>query len=264
MRRFTIKIILAFVHIFLLYSIISAEENRIWSAGSAYLLPAGNYEMGLFQPLRYGLSESMELSTHPLTMLLAPNISLKKSWNPVKDFVFSTQHDFFYPTLLLRTISREGTGGIITPEFDIPHMFSIYNGVILSKSIFTDHLVTVKAGLNFAIKTDDLDDRTTIDFPLVYSRLAIFYNNFGFRGGCDLTGKLFGNLHYLTDFDLFVYPGADDGFALENKGLLIWNKSEKFQIAMGYKLIYGKYPFGDRWHLITPVFDFQWALRGKK
>jgi len=264
MKSFKSKLTSLLLIILLFSSALFAEENKIWSSGTAYILPAGNWEVGLFQPLRYGLSECAELSTHPLTMFIAPNISLKKSWKPVKGFIFSSQHNFFYPTFLLRTLSREGTGGVITPEFEIPHMFSIYNGAVITKSIASDHFFTAKAGLYLAIKADELDDRTTIDFPLVYPRLAVFYNGYGLRGGADLTGKLTGKLHYLADTDVFLFPGADDGFSFENKGLLIWNKSDNFQVAIGYKLIYGTYPFGSKWHLILPIFDCQWGFRDKK
>ena len=36
---------------------ISDKNQRNWSMGSAYLLPAGRMEVGVFQPLRYGRSD---------------------------------------------------------------------------------------------------------------------------------------------------------------------------------------------------------------
>jgi hypothetical protein len=61
------------------------------------------------------------------------------------------------------------------------------------------------------------------------------------------------------DVDLFFYPNADEDFAFEHKGLVLWNKSNGFQFCAGYKLTFGKYPFGTQWHLFTPIFDVQWG-----
>ncbi|MCK4715417.1 MAG: hypothetical protein KAT54_01290, partial [Candidatus Marinimicrobia bacterium] len=87
----------------------------------------------------------------------------------------------------------------------------------------------------------------------------------GFRSGCDLKGKIFQKWFYLADVDIFYFPGADEDFAFEQKGLIQWNKSKKFQLCFGYKLSYGNYPFGTQWHLL-PAFDIQFAkqLKTKK
>lgn len=237
---------------------------RNWSSGTAYLLPAGRWEIGVFQSLRWGYSESLEISTHPLAFFVMPNLAVKWSHGFYRDFKISTRHSLYYPTPLLRTIAREGTGGIISPEFDIPHLVSIYNEVLISKLIAKGHLITGKAGFCVAIESDELNDRTTIDLPLVFPRLNVFYQGYGFRGGCNLEGKLVRRWNYLADVDVFYYPGADEAMAFEHKGLLLWTKSQRFQLCFGYKLTYGEYPFGTQWHLLGPLFDLVWAWQGKK
>ena len=42
-------------------------------------LPKGKFEVGLFQPLQYGLSEKIEISTHPVLMFFIPNFAVQKS-----------------------------------------------------------------------------------------------------------------------------------------------------------------------------------------
>lgn len=232
---------------------------RNWSSGTAYLMPAGRWEIGLFQSLRYGYSESLEFSTHPLAFFLIPNMNAKWSHGVYKGFKISTRHSIYYPTPLLRTIAREGTGGIISPEFHIPHLVSIYNEVLFSKPIANNQLFTGQAGFCVAIKSGDLDERTTNDLPLVFPRLNVFYQGYGFRSGCNLEGKLFRRWNYLVDADVCYYPSADDKMALEHKGLLLWTKSQRFQLCFGYKLTYGEYPFGTQWHLLGPLLDLQWA-----
>ena len=241
------------------------ELLRNWSSGTAYLLPAGRAEMGLFQPLRYGLNDAVEFSTHPLLCMQIPNLSLKWSHVFSARFVMATRHSIYYPTPLLRTLAREGIGGMISPEFHIPHMISINNEVLVSKFAIDGHLFTGKVGINFAIKSAELDERTTIDLPLLFPRLAVYYNGYGLRFGGDLQGKIIRRWNYLVDTDFFYFPGASENMAFEHKGLLLWTKSRRFQLCVGYKLSYSEYPFGTQWHLLGPIFDLQWArqLRGK-
>ncbi len=239
------------------------SNNRLWSQGTAHLLPKGRMEVGFFQPLRYGWSDKLEFSTQPLVNILMPNMSVKWSHKSVAGFFISTRHSFYYPTPLLRVISREGIGGMISPEFNIPHMISLYNEILFSKQIAKNLLFNGKAGFAFALKSGDLDSRSTIDLPLIFPRLAVFYNGYGFRFGADMEGKLFKRWLYLVDADVFYAPGQNENFAFENKGLILWTKSDRFQLTIGYKLSYAEYPFGTQWHLLLPIFDFQWAWQLK-
>ncbi len=236
---------------------------RNWSSNTAYLLPAGRWEIGVFQSLRWGYSDWLEFSTHPLAFFLMPNLNVKWSHGFYQDLKIATRHSIYYPTPLLRTISRKGTGGIISPEFDIPHLVSIYNEVLVSKSIANGHLLTGKAGFCVGIRSGGLDERTTIDLPLVFPRLNVFYQVYGFRGGCNLEGRLVRRWNYLMDADVFYYPSADEKMAFEHKGLLLWTRSQRFQLCFGYKLSYGEYPFGTQWHLLGPLVDLVWAWQGK-
>lgn len=247
-----------------LFAVESNETNlRNWSLGTAYLLPRGRLEIGLFQPLRYGWSESLEFATHPLVFIKMPNLSLKWSHDSYCGFFFATRHNIYYPTPLLRTLAREDIGGLISPEFDIPNMVSFNNEILVTKQILTNHLLTGKAGFSFALKSGDLDERTTIDLPLVFPRLSVYYHGYGFRFGSDLQGKIGRRWNYLVDWDLFYIPEAEEDMAFEHKAMFLWNKSHRFQLCFGYKLVYGEYPFGTQWHLLAPIFDLQWAWQLK-
>lgn len=239
------------------------KSQQNWSLGSAYLLPKGRLEIGLFQPLRYGLSQSLELSTHPLVFILMPNLSLKWLHNSLGGFTLATRHCITYPSPLLRNLAREGIGGLISPEFDIPDMVSLYNEVLLSRNLTDQHLFTGKLGIALAKKFGDLDERTTIDLPIVFPRLAVFYHDYSFRFGFDVQGKLFKRWNYLLDADLFYIPKSDENMAFEHKGLVLWTKSLRFQLCVGYKLTYGEYPFGTQWHLLPFLFDLQWSWQLK-
>ncbi len=243
---------LGLIVLFTFAYVVNAHSNealsRYWLSSTAHTLPAGRLETGLFQPLRYGWSESVEVSSHPLVNILMPNLSLKWSHAQICGLFFTTQHKIYYPTPLLRTLSRKGTGGLISPEFTIPHMISLYNGILLSKQLTERLLFTHKTGVSIALKNGSLDERTTIDLPLAFPRLAVYYNGYGFIVGDDLHIKISSKWLCLIDGDIFFYPGAQDNFAFEHKGLFLWNKSDRIQFSIGYKLVYGEYPFGKQWH----------------
>ena len=253
-----IKYLLVFA---LLMNIIYSQEIKTVSSKTAYIIPAKSWEIGVFQPLKYGINDEYEISIHPIAFFVSPNLQMKRYLTDWQGFFISTQHTFYYPTPLLKMIAREGTGGIIAKEFkdDIPQMFSLYNGVLVSKQTDSKHIVTLKAGFKFAITSGDLDDRTTIDLPLVYPRLQPFYEGFGLDYGVNVTANIVRNFYTDTQFELFHFPGSDENLAFEYSTLYSWRKSSGFQISGGFKAIYGKYPFGSQWRLL-PMFDMKWRF----
>ncbi len=265
MKTFRIVMFLIFClsPTFSFVSTISAQsentDHKIWSIGTAYNLPEGRWEVGLFHPLRYGLSERVELAAYPILFFVMPNISLKWSQKNILGFKSATRHSLTYPTPLLRLSSMEGAGGIISPEFYIPHMVEFYNELLFSKIFFNYHLFTGKVGFSLAAKSDELDERALIDYPMAYSRLAVYYHGYGLRFGVDMQGPIIGKFNYLVDGDIFYIPGVNYNFSFENKGMIHWRFSDYSELCFGYKLIYGEYPYGNEWNLFLPMIDFQLA-----
>ncbi|HID40307.1 MAG TPA: hypothetical protein EYP36_12450 [Calditrichaeota bacterium] len=237
----------------------SLQTKRIWSNGTAYTLPHGRFEIGFFQPLRFGLKDNLELSVQPLLFFVMPNATVK--WGQSKDV--ATRHSFYYPTQLLRMASKEGTGGLISPEFDIPHMFALRNDVLYTKRFFDNQFFTMMAGLEFAVRFGSLDERTTIDFPWVYNRLAVFYNDFGIRLGLDWYGKISGDWWFRLNGELFYYSGNNQAKAFEHNGKIYWRHKGKWEVSAGYNIIYGEYPYGSEWNWFVPIIDVRYAWNGK-
>ena len=237
-------------------------ESQKWSGNTAFVLPEKRVEVGLFQPLRYGFSEQLEFSMHPLLFFVMPNIDLKWAHGTKGSFALASRHGITYPTPLLRLLAKEGIGGLISPEFEIPHIFSFQNELLASTSVFDNHMFTGKIGVNLGLRSGEIDSRTTIDLPIVFARTSLYYNDFGLNFGGDMQGPLFKKVDYLVDVDVFYYPTADADVncTIEHKGLLTWKKSASFQLCLGYMLSYGEYPFGDQWHLL-PLFDVQWGWK---
>ena len=134
------------------------------------------WEMGLFQPFRYGYSESIEYSVHPLWFFVMPNFTLKKSQNDIAGFTSASQYKIVYPTPFLNMIAKEGIMGIIAPDFQMPPMLGFSASWLMSKNMAGVNL-TLNGGLDLGFAFGDLDTRSTIDLPLVYHRLGVYYNN---------------------------------------------------------------------------------------
>ena len=246
LRHNSIKIIITGL-LSLLCAMATASEN----------LPKGKLEVGLFQPLRYGLSVNIEISTHPVLMFFIPNLAVQKRHPSWAGLALASHHSLVVPTPLLKLVTKKGVGGFISPEFDIPLMIALKNEIQLKRTLNDNWIVSGTAGLTLAYCSKKLDKRTTIDLPVVFPRLGVFYNGYGVNLGLGFTGTLLPRLGLLTDLNVLLLPGMEEGFAFEHKNLLTWTLSNRTDIQIGYKLICGEYPFGVQWHLL-PLLDVLW------
>jgi hypothetical protein len=256
------KIFLCLFGIFLFSSLFSQDSltKNYWTDGTAYTIPKKRWELGLFTASRYGITNKLELSAHPLMVFLMPQVKIKVNWGEYSGFRLATEHGIFYPTLFMRLVSTKGTGGLISPEFTIPQMFSIYNRFLVSYRPFRSAILTGHAGIAFSVKFGPLDPRTTIDLPIIYPRLAVFYNQPEFDAGIDFRGKFAPRFGWLFNVENFIVCGTPENYFLENKGVLSYtSKKETLRIEAGYKLCFGKYPAGPQWHLL-PVIDIIFGI----
>jgi hypothetical protein len=231
-------------------------------SGSAYALPAGAFEVGLFQPLRYGLGREVELSTHAALNLVMPNLALLKTWGQVGPMRWASRHALYYPTGLLQLVAREGTGGILPEETRVPHIIMLGNEARLSWAFAAQHLLTARAGVTVAAALGRAN-LSSIDLPLVWPRLAPVFNYAAFVVGADLDGVLCGPLDYFADLDLYLIPDGRGPVAVEQAAALRWRVSETFAAMVGTKLVFGTYPapggFRSQWHLL-PIADLTWRF----
>ncbi len=184
-----------------------------------------------------------------------PQVKIKAAWGEYSGFVLATEHGIFYPTQFMRLVAKKGTGGLISPEFTIPQMFAVSNRFLVSYRPFKKAILTAHAGITFAVKFGPLDKRTTIDLPIIYPRLAVFYNEPEFDAGIDFRGHFIPRLGWLFNVENFIIRCKEENYFLENKGVLAYtSKKETLRIEAGYKLCFGKYPAAPQWHLL-PVID---------
>lgn len=226
-------------------------QSKSWSLGTAYSLDKGQWETGLFQPLRYGLSDNRDISFHPFFAIKIPNLSLKQTWKEINGWKIASRHSANYPTPLLQSITGSGKFKIVSGEFDFPSLIG-FNNEILATKPFGTGLFTAKAALLLGLGGKDLNPLSTIDIPVVYPRLAVYYNGWGMRFGADYSQSLKGRWSGFIDGDLFLYPGGSYALFYESKIMLIWTKSSRLRLIFGYKITYGEYPFGDHWQIVPP------------
>ncbi|MFH1050747.1 MAG: hypothetical protein V1779_07435, partial [bacterium] len=127
-------------------SALAQEENSVFRFydETANILPIGGFKYSLFKHAEYVLSEDLSVSAHPLMLFVNPSIDLKYNFYEKDDLVLSSIHGINYPTLMLNAVKGPGTGGFISPEFEIPIMFSIHNGVLATYKLDNSHYLTGK------------------------------------------------------------------------------------------------------------------------
>jgi hypothetical protein len=232
-------------------------SNGVTSSESAYLLEKDNHEIGLFQPLRWGYSENIELSTHPISMFTMPNINIKIRY---EKYDLTSRHRFIYPTPLMRFFQKKGKFGLISPVADVgevPHIFVFQNE--LFKSISLDKtLFTLKAGITFAIVSEKLDERLSVDLPIIYPAMGAYFNGYKFNLGADARHHFSDQFSVLLDGDVVIIPTED--IFWESKLLGEYQLNNQWGILLGAKLTYGNYPFGKQTRFL-PLLDiiYRWT-----
>ena len=254
-------------------------QQRIWDSHSAHTLPAKRWSVGVFQPIRYGISDNLETSFHPGWFFIMPNASFKVPHSDLGSFKTAKRISLIYPTPLLNMLSREGIGGLIDPNLTIPPMLGVSGSLLFSKDALGFNL-TSKVGLDIGLVMGELDTRSNIDLPIVYHRLEVFHNKWGLHAGLDLVKEVSKDLELFLDLDLRLLPDFDKGnesqeysmrsgdYSIEHKLLVSWNRGNRFRILVGYKLVAGDYPYGKQMRLLPyipmlekwiPLIEMQWA-----
>ena len=245
--------------VILFFGILTAQ----WTGGSANLIEPGRKEIGLFSPIYIGLNNGKELSINKF--LLMPNISLKEERALIGQWKMAQKFQIEYPTIGLKwlqsplgmELGEPDMFALISPQFDIPQMVSAYAELIGTRGSEKIGRVTIRGGVALSLGEKIAEDGT-IDLPIIYPRLSVYYNGIAIKVGGEYYRQTKGRWSYLIDYDMFLMPGGRGRYSFEHKGMLIWSKSEKFRILTGYKLIAGEYPFGSQAHLL-PALDIQFG-----
>ena len=247
--------------ILFLFSFISAQ----WSSDSAYLLEKNRKEFGIFTPFKMGMNNGSELSINKF--LLMPSLSLKQEMSMYKSWKMARKFRVEYPTPGLKWLQSPLGGemadpnmfSLISTQFTIPHMFAFFTDFIGTKGRVKSGQLSLTAGAGIALNTKDLSNDATIDLPIIYPRLSVYYNDFVIVSGAEYLRQISNRFYYLIDYDMYLMPGNAGRYAFEQQSLLVWHKSSRINLSFGYKLIAGEYPYGGQAHLLPNInLKFGW------
>lgn len=253
------KLIILFILCFTVTLIFA--DTEIWSNGSTDVLPKGRWEVGIFQPLSYGLNETTELSTYALTDLLMPNITIKKFWKDLEGWKFTSKHSLIYPTIFLNTIAKEGAGGILPDNSKIPQILVSSNQFLISYKLNEYLQFIPKIGFSAALVGAD-SDFPTIDQPFIYNRTSVYHEKIMFNVGLDVRGNITPKFEYVVDVDKFIMDKEYCEFSYEHKLMIIWKINRKFALSGGYKLSHSDYPSQMQRNTdIIPIIDLQMGFK---
>ncbi len=227
---------------------------KSWGYNTAYLIDKGKWETGIFQPFRLGLNDKLELRSNIFIMPLLPNAGVKISHGQIGEFQVASEHSVSYPTLFLNLVSFKGTGGLISPQYDFDFILSLANSIIISKPVGTSSLFSADAGFAFSIRKTKPDYNATIDLPLIYPRMANYYEGVSIKTGVTFKGTLSKSLFFEENLKLFLITRDSENIFIENFGTIMWKTKGSFRLKGGYVLSWGKYPFGNHTQL-WPVID---------
>ena len=249
MEKYFYKILIHLLHI-----------SYLFSNDSAFTIGQNNRQIGLFKPYVMA-TKNLEISTHPILFFIKPNFRVKKYLGKKYNFDFAGRFGFDYPTNFLKLIQREGTGGILSIDptiKKIPHLFIFQSELLVTKKM-TFFNITNKIGLSFCPDCN-LDPRNIIDLPVIYPRMKLYENKILSNIGFDLEYLLSDKIILNTDLDFLMLPKED--IFIEHKFLLNHLLSKKISLTTGYKLAYGKYPYGKQLDLY-PLIDisFHWSRK---
>ncbi|ROL59088.1 hypothetical protein D9V86_11160 [Bacteroidetes/Chlorobi group bacterium ChocPot_Mid] len=265
MRNLTLYIVICILSF---ASLFAEEESQIFRFydETANVLPKGDFKYSLFKNAEYGITDDLSVMAHPLLVFVNPSIDVKYNFYKKDELTISSIHGINYPTLMMNSVKGSGTGGFISPEFKIPIMFSIHNGVIATYKLDNSHFLTGKIAFEFALNNSDLAPGTSLDIPVILPRTMVYYKSTGFDIVLASEGSIWHTFDYhaSTEFFLFPFGGTNyekeysensTDFFMEINGGAYWNVVKSAKLGITGKLCYGQYPFGSQWHLI-PYLDF--------
>ena len=223
---------------------------------SASTLEQGEVSVGVFAPLKYGLTDTIELSVHPGWAIAAPHVRLKKRYPSMGGWSLASQHQFGYPTPILKQLARGGTGGVIPPDSTIPHTVVLQNDVYAGSDVLDGEL-TLSAGASVALELGE-SDYPTIDYAYGFRQTNLYQNKFTVQAGVGWERFVTENLGVRTWSKLWLYPLAEERWVLEQRDALLFQVSERSQALIGVNLSVAEYPWGTQWHAF-PVADWVWV-----
>jgi hypothetical protein len=241
----------------------SFAESRRWGGPSALTVPKGRVELGLLQSSRYGLTDRVELSVHPLWFFALPHAEGKLRYFEQGEFALAVRGRMSYPTIFLGLVAREGSGGLLPKASDPPIAVMLEADAIGTFALAPGALASLSLGLAVAPRESVTNEELPLlDFPFLYPRFASLHAPVVPRAALNLESALFLGFHLDAEFRGYVMPSLPDAgtaLALEQALALEYRFGQRAAISLGMRVSEAEYPVGQRVHLL-PYFDVRVGL----
>lgn len=238
-----------------------ADESAA-SGDTAFTLPRGGLEVGVFAPLRWGLTDHVELSVHPLVALVAPHLDAKIAWGRVAGIAIASTHGVLYPTPAMRLLSKEGTGGIVPHDVRYPHLLETGHHLVATRAL-GDHLLTVRAGGRLAWNLTEFDGPRTwseVEWHFIWPRAAAWFTGWSLDAGLAAEGPVWRALGYRLALDGFAMPGLRGDRAVEWAALVTARPRPGLRVEAGLQWSWAEFPYGSRLSVPLPLADVVWTF----
>lgn len=230
---------------------------RLWSGSNALTVPNGRWEFGLFGASHYGLTDSLELSLHPLLVVVLPHLEAKFMAARDARHVLGIRARASYPTTFLDVVAKEGQFGLLPATSQPPFAIQFEADAMASSEWFDENLVSVWLGAAVAVHEPFTPmDLPLLDFPFLYQRFAPLYAPLVPRIGFSFEGLVAGGLYYSTELVSYLMPGLPDvegASAIEHGITLEYRFSEHVALSGSLRTSYAKYPYARRTHFLPYV-----------
>jgi hypothetical protein len=241
----------------------SFAASRSWGGPSALTVPKGRLELGLLQSSRYGLTDRVELSIHPLWFFALPHAEAKFRYLQQGEFALAARGRVSYPTIFLGLVAREGSGGLLPKTSDPPIALMLEADAIGTFGLAPGALASLSLGLAVAARESFTNEELPLlDFPFLYSRFASLYAPVVPRAALNLESALFLGFHLDAEFRGYLMPSLPDAgtaLALEQALALEYRLGQRAALSFGMRVSEAEYPVGQRVHLL-PYFDVRVGL----
>ncbi len=231
-----------------------SKNLRLWSGANALTVPSGRWEFGLFGASHYGLTDSIELSLHPLLVIALPHLEMKLVAPQERRSAIGLRIRASYPTTFLEIVSKEGQFGLLPATSDPPVALQLEEDVIASSEWFDGELASIWLGATVAVHESFTPmELPLLDFPFLYQRFASLYGPGVVRIGFSFEGVIAGGLYYATELESYLMPDLPDvenASAIEHGLELEYRFSEHVALSAGLRTSYAKYPYGRRTHFL--------------
>ncbi len=229
---------------------------------SARVLPARHHELALFQHSRFGLGQGMQLESRLLLFGLLPNLALK--WQAYESGSLSgaLRWQLTYPGILMRTLAREGAGGLLPPGSEPAETVMIDLGYLETYS--TDRWVlTLDTGVEVAPRRSGAGNQPILDFPWLYPRFGALHASAVIRAAGRFALRLPHGFGASLDVTTYGLVGKATGWVVELGGVLRYQPSDHLILELGFRTARSKLPVGKRWHWL-PTLGVRVPFAGRR